>query len=49
MTFTHQILDTRLPVPDHQLVPVAVTVTTAIIAITYEQYPNKVPADPNRM
>jgi hypothetical protein len=51
MTFTHQILDTRFPVPDHQLILVAVIVIVAVtvIAITYEQYPNIVPADPNRM
>jgi hypothetical protein len=55
MTFTHQILDTRFPVPDHQLIPVAITVTITItiavtvIAMTYEQYPDIVPVDPNRM
>jgi hypothetical protein len=50
MTFTHQVLDTRFPVPDHQLIPVIILVViVVIIIISYEQYPKIVPTDPNRM
>jgi hypothetical protein len=46
---THQIFDTRFPVPDHQFIPVTIIVTVTVIVIICEQYPKIVPADPNRM
>jgi hypothetical protein len=47
--FTHQIYDTRFPVPDHQFIPAVIVVIVTVIVIVYEQYPKVVPADPNRM
>jgi hypothetical protein len=44
-----QVLDTRFPVPDHQLIPIALIVIVTAIAIIYEQYRNIVPTDPNRI
>jgi len=51
--FTHEIFDTRFPVPDHQFIPVSIIAIVIVIVIVivnvYEQYPKVVPADPNRI
>jgi hypothetical protein len=43
--FTYQMLGTRFPIPDHQLIAVVVVVNV----IVYEQYSKVVPADPDRI